>query len=83
MLAAVQSLCASGTLSMKVGTAGQPAMQRMGVGQGCPLSRTLFGIFVNGLHDRLQAHALSAGVQLKYGRWVSLLVYADNVTLLS
>ena len=84
MLAAVQSLYASGTLAMKVdGTAGQPAVPRMGVRQGCPLSPTLFGIFFDGLHDRLQAHAPSSGVQLRSGRWVSSLAYADDVALLS
>ena len=84
MLAAIQSLYASGTLSMKVdGTAGQPAVQRMGVRQGCPLSPTLFGIFFDGLHDHLQSHAPTAGLQLRSGRWVSSLVYADDVALLS
>ena len=84
MLAAVQSLYASGTLAMKVdGTAGQPAVPRMGVRQGCPLSPTLFGIFFDGLHDHLQAHAPSSGVQLRSGRWVSSLAYADDVALLS
>lgn len=39
MLAAIQSLYSSGTLSMKVaGTAGQPRTQQMGVRQGCTLS---------------------------------------------
>ncbi len=54
MPAAVQSLYDSGTLSMKiVGTAGQPALQRMGVRQSCPLtgSPTLFGIFFDGFHE--------------------------------
>ena len=84
MLAAIQSLYASGTLSMKVdGTAGQPAVQRMGVRQGCPLSPTLFGIFFDGLHDHLQSHAPTAGLQLRSGRWVSSLVNADDVALLS
>ena len=84
MLAAIQSLYTSGTLSMKVdGTAGQPAVQRMGVRQGCPLSPTLFGIFFDGLHDHLHTAALAAGLQLRSGRSVSSLVYADDVALLS
>ena len=84
MLGAVQSLYVTGTLSMKIdGTVGSPAVQQMGVRQGCPLSPTLFGIFFDGLHDRLQAVAPSAGLQLRSGRWVSSLVYADDVVLLS
>ncbi len=70
MLAAVQSLYASGTLSMKTdGTVGQPAVQRMGLRQGCPLSPTLFEIFFDFLHDHLQAAAPTAGLQLRSGRW--------------
>ena len=84
MLAAIQSLYSSGTLSMKVaGTAGQPRAQQMGVRQGCPLSPTLFGVFFDGLHDHLQSCAPAAGMQLGSGRWVSSLVYADDVVLLS
>ena len=84
MLAAVRSLYSSGTLSMKVGgTAGQPSVQQNGVRQGCPLSPTLFGIFFDGLHDHLHQHAPRAGLQLDSGRWVSSLVYADDVALLS
>ena len=80
MLAAIQSLYVTGTLSMKIdGTAGEPAMQRMGVRQGCLLSPTLFGIFFDGL----QASAPSAGLQLRSGQWVSSLVYADDVVMLS
>ena len=51
--------------------------------QGCPLSPTLFCIFFDGPHDHLQAPAPSASLQLRSGRWVSLLVYADDVALLS
>ncbi len=84
MLAAVQSLYATGTLAMNIdGTAGQPAVQHMGVRQGCPLSPTLFGIFFDGLHDFLLAWAPAVGMQLRSGRWVSSLVYADDVVLLS
>ena len=84
MLAAIKSLYSSGTLTMKVtGTAGQPRVQQMGVRQGCPLSPTLFGLFFDGLHDHLHACAPAAGIRLRSGRWVSSLVYADDVVLLS
>ncbi len=69
MLAAVKSPYAGGTLAMKIaGTAGPPAIQQMGVRQGCPLSPTLFGIFFDGLHDHLMQHGPSAGLQLDSGR---------------
>ncbi len=66
---------------MKIdGTAGQPAVQHMGLRQGCPLSPTLFGIFFDGLHDFLLAWApaVAVGVQLRSGRWVSPLVYRPS-----
>ena len=69
---------------MKVaGTAGEPRIQRMGVRQGCPLSPTLFGLFFDGLNDHLHSSAPAAGIQLRSGKWVSSLVYADGVVLLS
>ena len=84
MLAAIKSLYASGTLSMKVeGAAGPSLVQQNGVRQGCPLSPTLFGIFFDGLHGHLDCSLLHAGLQLGSGRWVSALVYADDVVLLS
>ena len=84
MLAAIKSLYSSGTLSMKVaGTAGQPRLQRMGMRQGCPRSPTLFGLFFDGLHDHLHSSASTAGIQLRCGKWVSSLVYAEDVVLLS
>ena len=84
MLAAIQSLYASGTISMKVGgTAGEPRVQQMGVRQGCPLSPTLFGIFFDGLHDHFLAACPVAGMPLGSGRRVPFLCYADDVVLLA
>ena len=84
MLAAIRSLYSSGTLSMKVaGTAGEPRIQQMGVRQGCPLSPTLFGLSFDGLHHHLHSCASASGIQLRSGKWVSSLVYADDVVLLS
>ena len=77
MLAAIRSLYSGGTLAVKIsGTAGSPAVQHMGVRQGCPLSPTLFGVFF----DRLQQQAPSAGLQLRSGRWVSSVVYATMLS---
>ena len=60
-----------------------PRIQQMGVRQGCPLSPTLFGLFFDGLHDHLHSCASASGIQLRSGKWVSSLVYADDVVLLS
>ena len=69
---------------MKVGGAAGPSqVQHNGVRQGCPLSPTLFGIFFDGLHGHLDCSLPHAGLQLGSGRWVSALVYADHVVLLS
>ena len=68
---------------MKVAGAGEPRFQQMGVRQGCPLSPTLFGLFFDGLHEHMHSCAPAAGVQLRSGKWVSSLVYADDVVLLS
>ena len=84
MLAAIKSLYASGTLSMKVGgTAGTPGVQRMGVRQGCALSPMLFGIFFDGLHRHMGSTAPASGLMLSPGRRVPFLCYADDVVLLS
>ena len=40
-------------------------------------------LFFDGLHDHLTSCAPAAGIQLRFGKWVSFLVYADDVVLLS
>ena len=88
MLAAIQSMYASGTLSMKVeGTAGLPQVQRItwDATQGCPLSPTLFVLFFYGLHEHLSGLAPAAVSSLlsRSGRHVPFLCYAGDVLLLS
>ena len=69
---------------MKVaGTAGQLRTQQMGIRQGCPLSPTLFGILFDSRHDHLQSCAPMAGMRLGSSRWLSSLIFADDVILLS
>ena len=43
----------------------------------------LFGLFFDGLHDHMHLCAMTAGIQLRPGKFVSSLVYADDVVLLS
>ena len=43
----------------------------------------LLGLFSSGLHGHLFLYTSVAGVQLRSGRWVSSLVYADDLVLLS
>ena len=84
ILAAIQSLYSSGTISMKIGgTVGPPEVQQVEVRQGCPLSPTLFGLFFDGLHDHIRAALPTAGLQLDSGRRVPFLCYADDVVLMA
>ena len=50
--------------------------------EACPLSPTLFGIFLNGLHEHMGAVAPESGLLLASGRRVPFLCYADAVVLL-
>ena len=49
---------------------------------GCPLSATLFGIFIDGLHHHLQTMAPAAGVQVRHLKLTDL-VYVDETCLLA
>ena len=54
----------------------------MGLRQGCPLSATLFGLFIDGLHHYLETAVPTAGTQILQMR-LRELVYADDVCLLA
>ena len=51
-----------------------------GLRQGCPLSATLFGIFIDGLHSHLQTTCPKAGIQIRSHRLTDL-EYADDIGL--
>ncbi len=53
--------------------------------RSCPLmiSPTLFGIFFDGLHDYSLAWNPATGVQLRSRQWVSSVMYADDIVVVS
>ena len=53
----------------------------IGVKQGCPLSPTLFGIYVDEVSDYIDREG-DRGAQLA-GTWIPLLLYADDIVLIS
>ncbi len=83
MLGAVQSLYDNCLLFMRVsGYTGESRTPSMGLRQGCPLSATLFGLFVDGLHHYLETMAPAAGIQIQHLR-LRELVYADDICLMA
>ena len=71
-------------MSMKIdGRTGGSVPSVSGVKQGCPLSPTLFGLFINGLFHYLQASCPADGVLLPDGTHLRQLGYADDFVLLS
>ena len=54
----------------------------MGVKQGCPLSATLFGLFVDGLEQHLM-DTLGHDAPFLSGVLIPLLLYADDLTIMS
>ena len=84
MLAALQSLYADAQYAIHVGGRRGVALRSgCGVKQGCPLSPTLFGLLLDGLHAALLADAPGAGPRLQCGRLVPDLGYADDFCLLA
>ena len=65
----IQSLYDGSLLSMRVdGQRGRNQTPSIGVRQGCPLSATLFGIFIDGLQHHLQTTTPAAGVQIRHSK---------------
>ena len=58
-----------------------PFDSTMGVKQGCPMFPTLFGLYIDQLETHLQYHAQDAP-ELQ-GQKVSILLYADDIVLMS
>ena len=82
MLGAIQSLYDGCLLSMRVnGVTGDSQAPSMGLRQGCPLSATLFGLFIDGLHHYLETAVPMGGIQVLHMR-LRELVYADDICLL-
>ncbi|DBB06534.1 TPA: hypothetical protein ACH3X1_012079 [Trebouxia sp. C0004] len=56
------------------GFSGEGRTPSMGLRQGCPLSATLFGLFIDGLHHYLEPMAPAAGIQIQHMRLRELVV---------
>ena len=84
LLAAIRSLYSNAEYAVRAGNRRGPGVQsECGVKQGCPLSPTLFGLLLDGLHWALLAGAPGAAPQLACGRLVPDLGYADDFCLLA
>ena len=59
----------------------EPVHSTNGVKQGCPLSLTLFGLYVDEVSDHIEREG-DRRAQLA-GTWVPLLLYADNIVFIS
>ena len=53
----------------------------IGVKQGCPLSPTLFGMYVDEVSDYIYREG-DGGARLA-GIWIQLLLYVDDIVLIS
>ncbi|DBB00153.1 TPA: hypothetical protein ACH3X1_016723 [Trebouxia sp. C0004] len=73
---------AVGPSSTAGGTSGEGRTPSTGLRQGCPLSATLVGLFIDGLHHYLETMAPAAGIQIQHMR-LREIVYADDICLMA
>ena len=81
---AIQSMYNDLQCMVRVGGLVGPAFPSViGVKQGCPLSPTLFGIFIDRLYFHLRHNAPGSGYVLGDGSLIPLLQYADDFLLVT
>ena len=82
MLAAIQSLYKDSGLAIHInGRRGNIFRSITGVKQGCPMSPTLFGLYMDGLHRYLMSIAVPGVPMLSSGAAIPNLDYADDTAL--
>lgn len=83
MLAALKAYYADVHVCLDIPSVGTsaPFSSTMGVKQGCPMSPTLFGLYIDQLELHLKAHSQDAPDL--HGQKVPILLYADDIVLLS
>ncbi len=57
--------------------------QRVGLGQGCPLSPTLFNVYIAVTSEYMDVHAPLVGVQVGTQSLLKAIFYADDIVLLA
>lgn len=82
MLSAVQGVYSNRSLAMKVnGCHGTAQFPPIGQCQRCPLSATLFGLFLDGLREHIQTSVPGAGIEVQRIP-ITDMEYADDVFVL-
>ena len=81
---AIKSMYAGLVCQVKVeGCLSSEFESTMGVKQGCPLSPTLFGIFIDRLYFRVMSRVPHCGPGLSSGIRVPMMLYADDFCLVA
>ncbi len=84
ILASIKGMYANSSLAIKIGgKRGELHTSQLGVKQGCPLSPTLFGLYMDALHTHLLHTVPAAGPRLSTGLRVPVLMYADDIVLMA
>ena len=84
MLRAIQSLYEDSGLTIHInGRRGQTFQSVTGVKQGCPMSPTLFGLYMDGLHHYLMSIDIPDVPMLSSGIVLPNLDYADDTALMA